>query len=238
MQAEQVQDAFLLKFWPWFEANLKKIIVGAAVLAVVATVVGFYVWQRNRNQTIAAEALTHALVSSPNNLTDAYLQVAAEYPGTSAGARALLQAATMLFTQSQYANAQAQFQRFLNAYPDNIFVAQASLGLAACLDSQGKTSDAINAYRKVIEETTDENVLAQAKFSLARIYDSQGRFADARDFYEGVVRANPYSSLGQQAAIRLQELNLPDESATTNPAKPSSLLLATTNLPALKSSSH
>ena len=82
--------------------------------------------------------------SIPRNATasqqaDLYLKIAADYQGTSAGQRALLQGAAMLFAAGRYADAQTQFQKFLDAYPDSFFAAQAALGVATSLDAQGKT---------------------------------------------------------------------------------------------------
>jgi TolA-binding protein len=230
MQPDQMQTAILFKFWPWFEANIKKIIAGTAIAAIAVFVIGFYAWQQNQKQIAAGKALTRAMISLRGDLTDAYLKVAADYPGTGAGARALLQAAATLFAQDKYADAQTQFQHFLDIYPDNSFATQASLGVAACLDAQGKTDAAVGAYKNVVNQTSDENALAQAKFSLARIYDSQGKAADARELYQDVMQANPYSSLGEEASVRVEELKLPTKPAPETPAKPDNLLLITTNM--------
>lgn len=228
MQPDQMQTAILFRFWPWFEANIQKIIAGAAITAIVFFVIGFYTWEQNQKQIAAGKALTKAMIL-PGDLTDAYLNVAADYPGTGAGARALLQAAATLFAQNKYTDAQTQFQHFLDVYPDNSFAAQASLGVAACLEAQGKTDAAVSAYKNVINQTSDENVLTQSKFSLARIYDSQGKADDARELYEDVMQANPYSSLGEEASVRVEELKIPVQSSTAD--------LLTTNSSASKSNS-
>ena len=88
MQPDQMQTAFLFRFWPWFEANIQKIIAGAAITAIVFFVIGFYTWEQNQKQIAAGKALTKAMIL-PGDLTDAYLNVAADYPGTGAGARAV-----------------------------------------------------------------------------------------------------------------------------------------------------
>src|SRR5271170_7090486 len=99
MQTDEFQTAFFLQFWPWFEANLKKIIAGTIIIIVVAAIIGFYSWQQNQKQIAAGNALTEAVISSHESSPDDYLKVAADYPSTDAGIRSLLQGATILFTQ-------------------------------------------------------------------------------------------------------------------------------------------
>ena len=73
-----------------------------------------------------------------SQLADAYLKIAGEYPGTLGGRRAWLQGAAALFAAGRFADAQAQFQKFLDAHPDGDFSASAALGVAASLEGTGK----------------------------------------------------------------------------------------------------
>ena len=57
--------------------------------------------------------------------------------------------------RDKYADAQTQFQKFLDAHPDSFFAAQAALGVAASLDAQGKTDLAAGAYQRVISIASD-----------------------------------------------------------------------------------
>ena len=143
-----------------------------------------------------------------------------DYSGTLAGQRALLQGAAVLFTTGKYAEAQAQFQKFLDNYPDNFFTPQAELGIAASLDAQGKTDPAISAYQRAAGQAADDNVVASAKFALARISESQGKFADASKLYADVARTYPNSAIGSEAGRRAMELKTksPTAAAAAAPA--------------------
>ncbi len=107
-----------------------------------------------------------------------------------------------------------QFQKFLDAYPDNFLAPQATLGLAASLDALGKTDLAVSAYQKAAAQTADLNVAANAKFSLARIAEAQGKFAEAQKLYGEVARTSERTSLGSEAGLRAMELN--DETAKSS----------------------
>lgn len=197
--------------WAWFEANKKQAAWGAGILVVVGVIVSYYVWSQGEKEIGAGEALSDAMAAAlPGGghveSADAYLKVATAHPGTSAGARALLAAAGALFTQGKYAEAQAQFQKFTRDYPDSPFRSQAMLGVAASLDALAKPEEAARAYKELIDRHPGEIVVPQAKFALARIYESQNKLNEARSLYEDIAHAQGYSSLGNEAGIKVEEL--------------------------------
>lgn len=208
MESQETTAAdVLFKLLPWFEANLKRLAYGAAFVLIAVFVYSFYSYRQNQTEIAAGQALTQVLVSpSGSGLAEACLKIAADYPGTLAGQRALLQGATALFTTGKYADAQTQFQKFLDTYPDNFFTPQATLGLATSLDAQGKMDQAFSAYQKAAGQATDLSVSATAKLALARIDEAQGKFADAAKIYTDVARANPNTSAGMEAGRRAMEL--------------------------------
>ena len=103
----------------------------------------------------------------------AYLKVAADYPKSSAVARALLMAAGSLFSDGKYTEAKAQFDRFGREYGSSPFMGQALLGSAACQDALGKTNEASTAYNDLIRQRPGENFVPQAHFALGRLYEAQ-----------------------------------------------------------------
>lgn len=222
MQAQDTTTLFFLKLWPWVEANKNRLIAGAAIAVIAIFIIWFVACQRESKEIAAGQALTQAALSSGGPLADAYLKVAKEHPGTVAGQRALLQGAAALFGAGKFADAQAQFQKFLDAHPDGEFSGQAALGVAASLDAQGKTDLAVGAYQRAISSSSDATVVSAAKFGLARIEESQGRLNDALVLYQDVARANPGGSLGSEATMRLMELRskLPTATPATTPAAP------------------
>jgi len=223
------------KVWAWFETNKKTALYGAAGIAVIGLVVWFIVWQRDEKRVAAGEALSNVAaaqiegVTSRSGAAQSYLKVAADYPGSIAGARALLFAAAGFFTEGNYSEAQAQFQRFLREYPGSTFRSDALLGVASCLDAQGKTDEALNAYKELIARYPNEPVIAQAKFNLATIYEAQNKPELARDLYEQVERAAPFTSFGNEAGFRMEELIAKHPSLA--PPPPAPISVSPTNAP-------
>jgi predicted negative regulator of RcsB-dependent stress response len=222
MQAQDSTTLFLFKLWPWVEANKNRLIAGAAIAVIAIFIIWFVACQRESKEIAAGQALTQVALSSGGPSVGAYLKVAEQHSGTVAGQRALLQGAAALFDAGKFTDAQAQFQKFLDAHPDSEFSGQAALGVAASLDAQGKTDLAVGAYQRAISSASDATVVSAAKFGLARIEETQGRLNDALLLYQDVARANPGGSLGSEATMHLMELRskLPAVTSVTTPAAP------------------
>ena len=225
MQAQDATTVFFLKAWTWAEANAKRVAIGAAFAAIAVFVISFYSWRQDQREIEAGNALTQAVVfGNGGQVGDACLKIAADYSGTRAGQRAQLQGATLLFEEGRYADAQAQFQKFLDAYPDNSFAPQAEFGVAASLDAQGKLDLAAGAYQRAAGQSSDSGVAAAAKFALAQIDEQQGKFSDAQSLYEEIARIFPNSSLASEAGLRSVELKMkPPAASTPSSAAPFSL---------------
>jgi TolA-binding protein len=192
---------------PWIEANLKRIASGAALILIAIFIFTFYSYRQNQKEVAAGMAMTQAMMlTDGTQRAAACLKVAADYTGTLAGQRALMEGATALFTSGKYSDAQTEFQKFLDTYPDNFLTPQAMLGVAASLDALGKTDLAIGAYQKAAGQTANANVVATAKFSLARINEAQGKLADAAKLFSEVARSYANTSLGSEAGMRAVEL--------------------------------
>jgi TolA-binding protein len=214
MESDAAQLPVSHKAWAWFEANKKQALLGTVALVVLVAIVSFYFYRQNEQEVAAAEALSNAAVpqmtggKGASETATAYLRVAADYPKTSAGTRAVLMAAGSLFTEAKYTEAKAQFERFTREHGDSPLMGQALLGIAACQDALGKTSEAVTAYSELVRRHPGENVVSQARFALGRLYEAQNDPEKARSQFEEVARANPYSSLGSEAGMRVEELNL------------------------------
>jgi len=221
MQPQDATAVYLFKLWPWIEANKKRIVIGAGITVVVIFIFSFISWKMNQREMEAGNALTQAVVSSAGTqqLADAYLKVAADHPSTIAGQRALLQGAAALFETGKYTDAQAQFQKFLDAHPDSAFSGQASLGVAASLDAQGDKSDlAVAAYQRAIAGLSDAEGTAIAKLAIARIFEAQGKMNEALALCAEVVRANPNAAIGSEASMRAMELRFKIPASSTAPS--------------------
>ena len=211
MESNVAQLPLSDRLWDWFETYKRQILLVAAFLVVAGIVIWFIIWQRDAKLLDAGAALTQVAAGELQGTgahvdSEAYLKVARDYPNSMAGARALLLAAGSLFDQNKYPDAQAQFERFVREYQGNSLMGQALFGIACCLDAEQKTDQALNAYKDLITRHPNESFVPQAKFALARIYETQGKPELARDLYQEVEHATPFSSLGNEAGVRMEEL--------------------------------
>lgn len=230
MQSNVAELPLSHKVWAWFESNKKQTIYGAVLVAAVGLIIWFVLWQRDEKQIAAGDALSNVAAGqidgaiSRSGAADAYLKVAAQFPNSQAGARALLIAASSFFMDGKYTEAQAQFERFTREYPASALRPAAMLGIASCLEAQAKTDQAVAAYKDLITRYPQETIIPQAKFALAGLYETQNKTDQARDLYQEVERAAPLTSFGNEAGIRIEELNA--QHPTLTPA-----VLAPTNAP-------
>ena len=213
MESEAVEIPLWQQAWAWFENNKRAALWGAAVLALAALVIAFLLYRHNETEVAASEAFSNVALAGANGANrserpEAYLKVAAAYPSSRAGARALLFAASALFVEAKYPEAKAQFERFTREHGDSPLIGEALLGIASCLDAQGKTAEATTAYRNLVDNHPSDLVAPQARFALGRLYEAQNKPEQARNMFEEVERSNPYGALGSEAGMRLEELKL------------------------------
>lgn len=227
MQAQDSTTLFFYQLWSWIEANRNRLIGGAVAVAFVILVIWFMVSQRAAREVAAGQALTRVVLSSATGQADAYLKIAEQYSSTAAGKRAQLLGAAAQFEAGKFAEAQAAFQKYLDAHPDGEFSGQAGLGVATSLEAQGKTDLAASAYQRLINTSPDVAAVSSARFALARIDESLGRLNDALNLYQSVLNNAPGNLLGSEAAMRLVDLKSKLPSATPAPATPPKLPLKT-----------
>jgi predicted negative regulator of RcsB-dependent stress response len=226
METQDASAEFLLKLWPWFEANRKRLIYGAVTVVAVLFVWYFIVTQQEAKALAAGQALAKVQLTLPQNpsapqVADAYLKIAAQYAGTVAAERAQLEAAAVLFSAGRYDDAQAQFQKLAAANPASPVAPAARLGSATSLEALNKLDAAAAEYRAVASAYPNSAEALPAKFSLARLLEGQGKLSDALAAYQEVVRAPLAGSYGNEAAQRIGQLQakLAVKPATTAPAK-------------------
>ncbi len=239
MESNVAQLPLADRLWDWFETYKRQIALVAAILVVAGLAVWFIIWQRETKQFDAGAALSQ--VSAPELQgggradAEAYLKVAREYPNSMAGARALLLAASSLFDQNKYSEAQALFERFVREYQGNPLMGEALFGIASCLDAERKADQAATAYKDLITRHPNESFVPQAKFALAQIYEAQNKPEQARDLYQDIERAVPFTSLGNEAGVRMEELVAKYPNLQPPPPAPTSTITTITNLaPLLK----
>lgn len=211
----------ILNYIAWLKAHLKQVAQWAIIIIVVGTGLGLFFYNRSQREVRASDALSEVRAPvtpgqpAPPVPPEAYLKVATEYAGTKAAVRAILEAGGAFFVQGQYGDSQKQFERVLREYPESPWRAEATLGIARTSEALGKTNDAVAKYEEVRKMATAA-VADEAKLDLARVYEAQGRQVDAVKMYDELVKAYPYSGLGAEAGMRMEDLTNRIPSLGTN----------------------
>lgn len=198
----------------WLEVNKKRL----AVAAVAILVLGFclYVWKEMsyKKEVNASSALLHLRPtgSSPTNQIPVpsadFLKVAQSHAGTDAAERAMILAASALFTEGKYADAQREFDNFIKNHPSSPWVSEAAFGVAASLESQGKQDEALTAYQRVVTSYGSEAVANQSRMAMARIHEAKNQPDQAMKQYEDITKqaSAGMTMAAQEAFMRRQEL--------------------------------
>jgi len=200
MSSRATESTRMIEWLAWVELNKKKLVIGAAAVAIVIVALEVHQWHRNRAEAEASAALLKVEKAGvrPENAPEpdaqAFLRVAAAYPGTSAGARGALFAADALFRDNKYGEAKTQFESFLRNYGEHPFAPTAALGVAACWDAMNQTNEALRAYQDLLSRFAGSPVAPQAKLSLARLYEAKDEAAQALKVYDELVRLGARSA--------------------------------------------
>lgn len=229
MDSDAPPSVGFYNFLGWFEANKKRVVIGAGIVLVAGTIAGIWVWHNSEREIEAEEAL--AAVHTPFNpseptppgTAEAFLKIVRDYPNTSAAAKALLRAGTAYFADGNYPKAREQFDTFIRNFPDSPWVSEAVFGNAACLDAEGKTTEAIAKYNDFLKY--NDASADQARLNLARLYEQTKQPALALDLLNKLVNPqqgyNPAAAEAQQMIKELYaqhpELMAPAPTPPTTP---------------------
>jgi predicted negative regulator of RcsB-dependent stress response len=235
----------MIEFLAWVETNKQKLLIGAAVVAAGIIACSIYQWRRNEVEAAASAALYKIQATASQTERPAgpsaqeYLQLAATFPKTSAGGRALLFGAEGLFRENKFAEAKTQFENFLRTYPDHELTPTAAFGIAVVWDAMDKTNEALTAYQDVITRYAGSVVASQAKLNLARHSEAKGDLGQALKIYEELARPTASSAWAAEASARRGQLlaHHPELARTNPPAEFIASALSNalaTNLPALE----
>jgi predicted negative regulator of RcsB-dependent stress response len=205
----------------WVDKNRKQIISALVICVIAGVLIGFMTWRSSQRRIEAGQKLS-ALVADAAGKSlsvESLTQLATEYTGTDAAARALLMAGGQAFADGKLAEAEALFQRFVGEYDGHPLLAQAKLGIAVCLDAQGKATEATAAFKEVVDRFPNANTITSARFNLASLYEAQGKPEMARDIYMTLTQ-DSQSTYGAEAIARLTEMFQKNPSLRPNAAMP------------------
>jgi predicted negative regulator of RcsB-dependent stress response len=215
MEAETSQSTeTYYKVLAWAHANRNRLLIGLAVVVVAGVVAGIVAWHNNQQEADANASLFNLPLATAGNPAatapppGAYLDIARQYPGTSAGEYAELLAAESLFVDGKFPDAQHEFSSFLDNHSDSALVPQAKMGMAASLEAQGKIPEAIQQYQAIVSSYPSElNVISPAKLTLARLLDQENHPDQALNLYADLARSqNPGDPWAAEARERAQLL--------------------------------
>jgi len=211
MEAETVEPTeSYIKLLEWLHTNRKKLVIGGVTAAVIGCVWGFMSWQKSETESNADSQLMEIPLGTLENgkmvptPATPFLDVAKTYPNTPAGEYSALLGAEALFIEGKYADAHAEFSKFIDQFPDSQLIAQAKVGIAASLEGEGKFSDSAQKYQEVISGyPTDANIVEPAKLTLARLDEQLNRVDQAMSLYEELARnQSPYDPWAGEARER------------------------------------
>jgi predicted negative regulator of RcsB-dependent stress response len=236
MEAESTQSTeTYIKILAWFHANRKMLMIGAGVAAVLAVVGGIMAWQKSEAESSADARLMGLPLATLRDGRVApapagtFLDLAKQYPDTTAGEYASLLGAESFFMDGKYPEAHQGFSKFIEDHPASALLPQAKVGLAASLEGEGKISEAAQKYQEILSAYPNEaNIVSPAKLTLARLDEAQNKLEQALSYYSELARGNnPYDPWAAEARERGEillvnhpELRKAPPAATANPAAP------------------
>src|SRR5437879_6394694 len=109
MSQDTVEGSGWVEFLAWLEQHKKQLAIGAGVAIVIGAAVGIYIWAQDERESNAnAELLKlRTALNSPTNTPPSppadYFKIATDYASTSAGQRAFLLGAGVLFDDGKFA---------------------------------------------------------------------------------------------------------------------------------------
>ena len=162
----------------WLEVNKKKVAIAAVALVVVGFGIATIRHLRTEKelnasgQLLALRATLNPATNAVPTQPSAFLKVAENFSGTSASERARLLAATALFTEGKYSEAEREFSAFTKNYAGSLWGGTAAYGVAAAQEAQNKP-EALASYQSVATAYANFAVGDEAKLALARIHESR-----------------------------------------------------------------
>ena len=193
MDSAETHPDKLVDFWEWLVENRTQVLLVIIAALGIGMIVYVKKERRLQDEELAAEDFLAA--SNPgfkvdggntNLATSARLQkVADDNPGTTAAINASFLAASSLFDERAYAEAEKAFERFYSSNPSSALAPAAWFGKAASLDAAGQAGGAmkgdrlwlaegaIKGYESVISQFPKSPEAMQSRVALAKLYLAQ-----------------------------------------------------------------
>ena len=121
-------------------------------------------------------------------------------------AQALYDRGYTLYHQGRYLDAEASFQRFLQAYPRTDLSDNAQFWIGESRYARGDISGALAAFRETLQQYPEGNKVPDALVKEGDCLAGMGDRDGARQSYEAVVRRFPGSAAAVMASERIDDL--------------------------------
>lgn len=188
----------------WLEVNKKKVAIAAVALVAIGFALATMRHFREQKEAEASAALLalKPVLTPPTNtppLQAATLsKVAQEHSGTAAAQRARFLAATALYTEGKYSEAETAFKNFISEFGESEWRAAAAYGVATAQEAQNK-SEAAASYQNVVTTYGKSAVADDANLALARMAEAKNQPAEALRIYNQILAPKPGAQPGQEA---------------------------------------
>lgn len=197
---ERVYDAGSFEAELFWQKNRSAILLGGAMILVVAAAVALWLFSQHRARR-AAEAL-FAEAQDPA----AWREVIAKYPKSISAANAHFLLADALRSQGKFDESSALYREFLATFPTNPLAGGAQLGLAENLAAAGKKNEALAALREVQAKDSSSYAAPFAALLEGRTFVRMGELDEARKVLANLVSTYPQSPAGRTAGVQLDAI--------------------------------
>jgi len=208
-QAHEKQDP-VERAIEWINKHRNQLIVGLAIIVVVALSTFLFVTSQRRKESFASAELENArAVASTGNLALAasdLSQLVDTYGGTVAAEEAIIVLAQLRLTEGQPAAAMVEIRKLLDSGPSSQFAAPAHGLMGNALEQAGNPAEAAQEYLVAADVAWYESLSAQYLLDAGRAFAAAGDSASAIATYERVGADFADTDMAVEAHVRLNQL--------------------------------
>jgi tetratricopeptide (TPR) repeat protein len=205
-------DLLLMESSLFWDKYKLPIVAAIALLVVALGASEFY--ELNQDKKIQAAG---AELGSAKTVAD-YRRIADNYPGTMAGADAMLLLGRQQFDAKDYAAAAATWRSFADKYPQHSLAPVALTGAGTALESLGRNDEARSMYQRAGTSYMNSFAASLARLDEAALLKADHKPEEARRVYENIMASDAGSDAAREAAEELRFLRI-------MPSAPGSALL-------------
>jgi predicted negative regulator of RcsB-dependent stress response len=210
LSSEELLTARALEFTDWARKNIRLIVGGVIVLAVIVGGLLYYrMYRAAREERAAVEFANVEQTAASGNMALAQRDLEAyvrRYEGTSYGDEASLALAQLYLSQDSAAKAVNVLEGATDKIDDSVVGPQMAILLAAAQQSANQADAAIQTYLTVADEADLEMYKVQALQNAAILRSEKGDFAGSAELYRRLVDMQEEGSLDRQLyEMRLAE---------------------------------